>query len=216
MELKFIRKDRAWIEANTTPKSARSGSQKGVYKMKIGAFFIVLLVALVALGYLLSDSLHLREVVSSLQKENAHLVQALQQTEQAKQEALITLQTATQELNVCQQKVEQSNQTITRLIDDNAYLKKQNELLASQQTANTSSASPQPETKTFQATTFSLFTFLMLGAGSIVAIGLRSFQKHTRHGAKTGQYVYLTNAEIKDLIQRRRESKQSNTPLSSY
>ena len=183
--------------------------------MKIGSFFLILLAALVALGYLLSDSLHLHRDFSSLQKENERLAQALQQTEQTKQETLITLQTATQELNVCQQKVEQSNQTITGLIADNTYLKEQNQLLVSQQIADTSSADPQPKTRTLQATTYGLFTFLVLGFGSAIAIGLKSFQKYARHGVKTGQYVYLTNAEMKDLIRQRREAKEVSTRFSS-
>lgn len=221
MELELIGRGRASTEASITPKRARSGSQKGVNKMRIGTFFILLLVALIALGYLLSDSLHLRAAVSTLREENARLIQVLQHTEErlqqietARQETLAGLETATQELIVCQQTVEQANETIARQNNEIASLNEQNEILASQQTANPSSASALPETNTIQATTFGLLTFLTLGAGSLVAIGLRRLEQHTRHGDNTGQYVCLTEAEIRELIQRRRRSKRANTAKS--
>lgn len=179
--------------------------------MKVGSFLLILLVALVVLGYLLSDSFHLREDISNQQKEIGQLTQAVQQAEQEKQNALIALQTANQNLQSCQLSVGEANQTIARLTDENMALKAENQSSVTQQASDTSSAIPRLATKTIQATTFGLFTFLVLGVGSAVAIGLKSFQKYARHGVKIGQYVYLTNDEIKDLIRQRRASQKSNT-----
>ena len=182
--------------------------------MKIGSFFLFLLIALVALGYLFSDSIHLREDMSNQQKEIERLTVTVQRTEQEKQDALIALQNAGLEVQSCWQTVEQSNQVITQLTEENSYLKQQNLLLVSQQTSDTSSVTPQPQAQPVQATALSLVAFLTLGFGSVVAIGLKSLQKHPKHAAKAGNYVYLTDAEIKELIQQRRKATSPNMPNS--
>ena len=180
----------------------------------IGSFLWFVALVLIALGYFVPDWIHLHNVVAEKDKQIAQFQQTAQQAEKEKQDALTALENANQNLRSCQQEAEQSNQTIARLTEENTYLKEQNRLLVSQQTSDTSSATPQPQTKTVQATAFGLVAFSALGLGSIVAIGLKNFQKHPKRAAKAGNYVYLTDAEIKELIQRRREAKKFNTPNS--
>ena len=195
--------------------------------MRIGSFFMILLAALVALGYLFSDSVHLREDISGLQKQIERLSQsvqqaeqekqsvlvALQNTEQEKQNALIALQNTGQELQSCRQQVEQSNKTIADLTNENTSLHNQLQVLADlQQPSDTSHANPPSETEIVQSSTFGLITFIILGSGSIALMALKALQKQPipkKHTAKTGQFVYLTDAEIKELIQRRRDATKS-------
>ncbi len=201
--------------------------------MRIGSFFLILLAALIALGYLLSDSIHLHEDMSTLQKEIETLSQALQQAEQEKQNALIALQNleqekqdtltalqnAGQELQLCQRQVEQSNQIIGRLTNENTSLKEQNRRpVTSGPSSNAADAPPQPQIRMAQSTAFSLITFIALGIGSIVMVVLKGLQKQLilkRHATKTGNYVYLTDAEIRELVQRRRNATKPNTQYSS-
>lgn len=183
--------------------------------MKIGSFFLILLVALVALGFLLSDSFHLREEISSLQNEIKRLTQAAQQAEQEKQSALAALHAASQDLQSCRQTVEQSNQTIVRLTDENISLKEQNHQLVTQRPSVVLDATVQPQTPTVQSAVYSSITLSVLGIGSVVAAGWKGY-KALRNGQGKGYYVYLTEAEKAQLIRQRREaSKSANHPTTS-
>lgn len=183
--------------------------------MKVGSFLMILLVALVALGYLLSDSLHLHEDVSNLQKENGRLAQELQKAEQAKQDALMSLQTVNQNLQSCQQSVEQANQTIANLTEENAYLKDQYQLLTSHQSSVTSNAAIQSHTPTVESAAYSLIALVVLGIGSLTIAVLKG--RHMRRSDKQnrqgkGHYVCLTEAEIQELVQWRRRCQSSSSP----
>lgn len=178
--------------------------------MKIGSFFLILLAALVALGYLIAETFRLHEEMSRLQKENERLSLALQNVEKEKQDALIALQNAGMELQSCQQTVEQSNQVIARLTEENEYLKQQNLFLASQQRTEIPDAASRPQVQPVQAAAFGLAAFLILGFGSAAAIGLKSLQKHSRRIARPGNYVYLTDAEIEEVIRLRRKAAKPN------
>ena len=175
--------------------------------MKIGSFFVILLSALVALGYLLSDSLHLREDISNQQGEIERLTRASQQAEQEKQNALTTLraanqekqdalaflQTANQNLQLCHQDVDQLNQIIVGLTEENAYLKEENQLLVFQQSSVTSDTI-QPQAKTVQSAVFSLIAFVAFGAGSLTVAGLirpRAGQNGKPSSQVQGHYVFL-------------------------
>jgi len=200
--------------------------------MRIGSFFSVLLVALVALGFFLSDAMHLREDVSNYQKEIEKLIAALQKTEQELQNALVALQKAEQEkqnalvnlqntgqqLLSCNQEVHQTKQFVVQLTNEITALKKQISLVAgSVQSINTIDDFAQQFSVT-QATTFSLFAFLTAGLGSIIMLVLKGFQKRffpKGSVGKTGHYVYVTNDEIKDLAQRRRAAGKINFPYSN-
>lgn len=178
--------------------------------MKIGSFFMILLAALVALGYLLSDSLHLREDVAVQQEEIERLTQAVQQAEQDKQNAMTALQTAGQNLQICQQKVDQSNQTIVRLTEENASLKEQVQVLATQQDSDASSTPPASQAQMVQATAIGTAAFFILGLGSMAVVGLKGFQKRHKRSPKSGSYVFLMDAEIKEVIKRRRETTKTD------
>lgn len=183
--------------------------------MKIGSFFLILLAALVALGYLLSDSLHLREDISNQQIEIERLTQVVQQAEREKQNALIALQNVGQELQSCQSQVQKSDQIINRLINENTSLKEQNhQLVNSAKPSNAGNLSVQHEIETVQAAAFGLIASIILGLGSMVVMGLKRLRKQFLCEGRTvniGQYVYLTDVEIKELVQRRRNKSKSST-----
>ncbi|HXQ39514.1 MAG TPA: hypothetical protein VN843_36285 [Anaerolineales bacterium] len=198
----------------------------------MGSFFLVLVVALVALGFFLSDAMHLREDLNHYQKEIEKLIAALQKTEQELQNALVALQKAEQEkqnalvnlqntgqqLLSCNQEVDQTKQFVVQLTNEITALKKQISLVAgSVQSIDTIDDFTQQFSVT-QATTFSLLAFLTAGLGSIIILVLKGFQKRFfRKGSvsKTGHYVYVTNDEIKELAQRRRAAGKTNFPYSN-
>lgn len=172
--------------------------------MKIGSFFMMLLAALVALGYFVSDSRHLREDVAIQQTEIERLTQTVQQAEQEKQNALTALQTASQNLQSCQQKVDQSNLTIVQLTGENNFLKEQVQVWTTQRDMETSSNVPVPQAQMVQASAIGLAIFAVIGFGSMAAVWLKELQKHPKGATKSGSPVFLTDAEIKEVIKRRR------------
>ncbi len=179
--------------------------------MKIGSFFMVLLAGLVALGFFVSDSLHLREEVGVQQTEIERLTLVVQQAEQERQDALAALQTADQNLRSCQQQVDQSSQTIDQLTVENALLKEQVQVWSAQPDLDASrNAASEPQFQMVQASAIGLATFAVIGFGSFVAVGLREFRKHRKHKAKSGSYVFLTDAEIREVIRRRRDTAKPN------
>jgi septal ring factor EnvC (AmiA/AmiB activator) len=183
--------------------------------MRIGSFFVALLVALIALGFFISDSMHLRENIDNQQKEIEKLTSSLQKTEQEKQNALaalenseqekqsalITLQHKNEELNSCQQRADRSNQLINQLTNENTSLKEQYSLLISsiQSTSLVGGLVEQPQV--VQSSAYGLTTFLVLGLGSGLVLWLKHLQK--KHNRK-GSYVFLTEDEIKALTRQRR------------
>lgn len=198
--------------------------------MRIGSFFVILLLALVALGYFFSDSLHLREDISGLQKENQRLSASLQKAEQDKQNALMTLQSVeqekasalvslqntTQELQSCRQQVEQVNQTLRQTAAENALIKDQNRLLISAvQNSGETYGFSYLQTPLVKSSAISLVAFFVVALGSVIMMTLKKNRNHfTTHGhsAKSGAYIYLTDAEIRELIKRRRHDTD---PLNS-
>ena len=201
--------------------------------MRIGSFFSVLFVALVALGFLLSDTMHLRDVLNKHQKEIEELTAALQKTEQEKQRALEGLQKAEQEkqnalvnlentshnLFSCRQEVDQTKQLVVRLTNEISALKEQNYLLTgAAQSTNTTGDSAHDQSPIIQATDFSLIALLAAGFGSVVLFGLKSLLNQVSpktHADKTGSYVYLTHEEIKELAHLRRTAGRTNSPHSN-
>ena len=146
------------------------------------------------MGYLLSDWVHLREELSSLQTDMERLTQATKQAEHEKQQTLIDLQS-------CQQIVNQLNQTIARLNDENTYLKESNAIEA---------ASQNP---VVQSTTFDLIPFIVLALGLTGMLELKILRKQfhlKRPITKEGSYVHLTDVEIKELVQWRRHTSNSS------
>ena len=190
--------------------------------MRIGSFFLILLVALVALGFLFSDSLHLRKDLSNHQKEIERLTQALQTSDQQKQDALNALQTVEQQkqdaLNALQTVEQQKQQAVTNLQTVSQQLQSCQQQVAhfsEEQAANRANGSAQPLNQTTQSSVFNLVTFLALGVGAAVTIGWKGLQKHSGpngHSARTGKYIYVTDAELKELVQRRRNTTKRNTP----
>lgn len=83
----------------------RIGFKKGVYAMKLGNFLLILLIALVSLGFLINDSIHthadlrvVNQTVASIQEENAQLNQTI--AEQTKEiQALKTQNSILEEQN---------------------------------------------------------------------------------------------------------------------
>ena len=156
--------------------------------MRIGSFFLILLITLVAFGYLLSHSIHLRAELSNVEKEFERLTQAVAQTEQEKQNALIDLLS-------CQQSVSQLNE----IIAENDNLKNQ----------NSNVTNPDPQTKVVQSTTFDVITVSILGLGSTGMIVLEVLQKQPlfrRHTIRKERYILLTQAETEEVVRWRRRA----------
>lgn len=201
--------------------------------MRIGSFFSVLLVALVALGFFVSDGMHLREDLNNQQKEIEKLTAAdkksehelqnalasLQKAEQEKQNALVNLENTSHNLFSCRQEADQTKQLIVRLTDEISALKEQIYLLSgSAQLTNTTGDSAHYQSPIIQATDFSLIALLAAGFGSVALLGLKSLLNRgplKRHADKTGCYVYLTHEEIKELAHRRRTAGKTNSPHSN-
>lgn len=187
----------------------------------VGSFLWFLVLSLMALGYFVPDWVRLHEVIAEKDNQIKQFQQTAQQAEKDKQNALTTLHTANQNLQSCQQKVEQSNQTIVQLTGENTYLKEQNhQLVTPHQSTDILNANPQSQFRTTQSIMISgLISLIVLGVGSITAVGLNGLQKQRkskRQNSRTGDYVYLTETEIKELIQQRRlaSSNSCNHDLS--
>ena len=162
--------------------------------MRIGSFFLIVLMAFVAFGYLLSDSVHVRAELSNLQKDNERLTQAVTQTEQERQNTLI-------DLHSCQQSVSQLNQ----IIADNDNPKNQ----------NSNVIGPDPQTKVVQSTTFNAIPFITLGLGSTGMLVLKKLQKSPlfrRHAIRKERYILLTDAEIEGVVRSRRRASKLRHP----
>ena len=200
--------------------------------MRIGSFFSTLLVALIALGFFLSDSMHLRESIKSQQQEIQRLTVALQKSEQERQNVLIALQGSEQEkqntvlqlqdtgqkLQACQQAVGQANQLIAQLTDENTVLKQQIQSPGSAVEAITAVGAPALQPNQLpQARAASLIVFAVMGVGSVLTFVWKGFQKKTLSKGCTGQkgnYVYLSQEEIKELAKRRRAANKTNSSRS--
>jgi DNA repair exonuclease SbcCD ATPase subunit len=200
--------------------------------MRIGSFFSVLLVALIALGFFLSDSMHLRESIKSQQQEIQRLTIALQKSEQEKQNALATLQSSeherqntlislqntSQRLQACQQEVARSGQLVAQLTNENTALKQQiHSLNSASQSVNSVGVSAPQLPQMPQARAASLIAFAVMGVGSVLPLAWKSLQKKPfskRCNEKKGNYVYLSQEEIKELAKRRRAVNKSSSSHS--
>ena len=155
--------------------------------MRIGSFFSTLLIALVALGFFVSDSMHLRESIKTQQEEIQRLTVALQKSEQERQNVLIALQSSEQEkqntliglqdtsqkLQACQQAAAQANQLIAQLTNENTMLKQQIQSPGSATEAiNAAGPSAQQPTQLPPAGAASLIAFTVMGAGSVLTLAL--------------------------------------------
>lgn len=145
--------------------------------MRIGSFFLLLLVILIVVGYLLSETIHLYESVSSQQKEIERLTLALQQAELKKTDVIAELETAGRDLHACQLQIQLSNQSIMQLAAENSMLKEQNQMFINQITSNSSKSLPNSSPQLFQAADFSLVGFAVLGIGSIIMMGLSNYYR---------------------------------------
>ena len=166
--------------------------------MRIGSLLLILLMTFVVFGYLLSDSVHLHAELSNVEKEFERLTQAVMQSEQEKQKALMYLRS-------CQQSVSQSNQIILRLTEEYDHLKNQ----------SSSVINPALQTKVVQSTTFDVITFTSLGLGSMGMIVLEMLQKQPlfkRHAIRKERYILLTQAETEEVVRWRRRVSQLSHP----
>ena len=181
--------------------------------MRIGSFFSILLVTIIAMGYLLSDNIHLREEISRLHDEINKLEQALQQVEQEKQQTLMDLQSTSNQLQSCQQQVGQSDQAINALEKRNKQLEAENQSLqAAISSSDALCALPETSSKVARLAQFSPIVLIILLFGSLMAVGLKSLQgqrnetKRACYDNGGGTYVYLTKQEVKELIEWRRRT----------
>ncbi|HJR78989.1 MAG TPA: hypothetical protein VJ821_02880 [Anaerolineales bacterium] len=181
--------------------------------MRISSFLLILLAALVALGYLLSDSNHLREELRTLQKEMEGLSLALQQTELAKQETLKALQTTGQELQLCQQDASRFEQLVSQFNKENTDLREQNRRMANEiQLLRAANASPQTQNQRGPVMAVSLIASMGIGVASIAWMGRKRLHRQSlfqRDVMKTGCYVHLTDAELRQLIHQRRTKTET-------
>jgi hypothetical protein len=176
--------------------------------MKIGSAITFLLLALVALGYLLSDNIntreelfHIRQQIQELSQENL----ALRAERDAAIEGFVVSEQKVEELT--RQNLVQQEQ-ISRLNEENQYLKEQNAVLQGQSEVlkfvnSFRSAFPR-----------SLSPALLLPiipismAASYVVV--RYNRKHSRQGSidkksRRKTLVQLTDDEVKEIIRLRRK-----------
>ena len=162
--------------------------------MRIGSLFLILLMTFVAFGYLLSDSVHLRAELSNVEKEFERLTQAVMQSEQEKQKALMDLRS-------CQQSISQLKQIIVE--NDNRKNQSSNVI------------NPAFQRKVVQSKTFDVITFTSLGLGSMGMIILEILQKQLlfkRHTIRKERYILLTQAETEQVVRWRRRVSQLPHP----
>jgi hypothetical protein len=184
--------------------------------MKIGNFFIILLLALVSLGFLINDSLHTHSELTmanrntvSLQTEMEQIKeQVVQQTaeldilsaqNEALQEQNRTLQTRNGEL---EQQAQLHSTEIIRLQAENATLRQTSE----QQTSNAISPSEQAITLDRlpgqgMLLAVGLLVPSLLAGGSVVVYVL---QKHGRRRVQPGTYIVRVSPYELDLLIRHR------------
>jgi len=200
--------------------------------MRLGSFFSVLLVALIALGFFVSDSMHLRESIKNQQQEIQRLsialqkseqerhnvLRALQSSEQEKQNTVIVLQDTSQKLQACQQEAAQTNQLVAQLTNENVVLKQQIHPSSSPlQSINAVGAPVEQLTSMPEARATSLIAFAVMGIGSVLTLVWNRFQKKTflkGDTGKKGNYVYLSQDEIKELAKHRRAANKTNSTHS--
>lgn len=176
--------------------------------MRIGTFLLILLAATVALGFFMSDTIHLREDLTSQQQENQKLLQALQQAELEKQNAQTTLENTSLELNACQQTVARTETIINQLVAENATLKNHNQQLEiSLQSPSINATSIKTAPKNINSATVRFASFTALGLVFAVVVGAQYVQRGFLFKSKsgTGQYVFLSREEIAYVIKQRRK-----------
>jgi hypothetical protein len=185
--------------------------------MRIGSFLWFVAFALVALGGLGTDWIRLRDVLAQRDQQIANLQQLTRQAQKERQDALNTLHASSQNLQACQQQLEESNRAIALLKEENTSLQEQNRLLVEQLSSNASRINGEPSIPGVQAASFGLVVFFLLGSGSIAALVVKQLRKYRLTvipAAKRSSQVSLTDIEIKELIRRRRAANRTNPPSS--
>jgi chromosome segregation ATPase len=186
--------------------------------MKVGSVLLVLLMALVGLGYFMSDSQHLRSELRSLRQQVDQLSVALQQKEAERQIAVTRLQETDAQFQSCRQDAEQLKQYIVQMNKENSSLKEQNQQLIRQIQELELRLANQAQIQSAKPSTLNWLTMLTIGVGSAVLLARRVTSKNLSRKAdkiKSGSYVYLTDQEISELIRRRRDSEKSKAVKSS-
>lgn len=175
--------------------------------MKIGSAITFLLLALIALGYLLSDNINTREELVQVRQQNQQLSQEIQAIQAERDVANKSLAKSEQTVGeLTQQNISQQEQ-IRRLSEESTTLKEQNAILHSQTKA----------LKFFNSIgssftgSLSLALLLPLIPVSMAAtyVIVRNNKKHNQNQSvkKSDQrktLVQLTDEEIKEVIRNRR------------
>jgi predicted RNase H-like nuclease (RuvC/YqgF family) len=183
--------------------------------MKVGSVLLVLLMALVGLGYFMSDSQHLRSDLRGLRQQVDQLSMALQQKDAERQMAVTRLQEADAKFQSCSQDAERLKQYINQMNNEVSSLKEQNQQLIRQIQQLQLQLTNQTQIQGAKPTTLNWLAILTIGVGSAVLLARGVTSKHLSPKTdkiKSGSYVYLTDQEIRELIQRRRNSEKSKQP----
>lgn len=175
--------------------------------MKIGSAITFLLLALIALGFLLSDSINTREELVQIQQQNQQLSQELQTMQVERDAANESLAKSEQKINeLTQQNLAQQEQ-IRNLIEENANLKEQNSALQSQTEALklfSSLRSTFPRSLSL-ALLLPVIPVSMAATYVIVRYNKNHAQrKTTKDKSQRKTAVQLTDDEVKEIIRIRR------------
>jgi hypothetical protein len=161
-----------------------------------------------------SQQQEIQRLTVALQKseqERQNILIALQGSEQEKQNTLIELQDRGQKLQACEQAAAQANQLIGQIKNENRVLKQQIQSPGSDVEAiNTVGPPVQEPTQLPPAGAAGLIAFAVMSAGSVLTLAWKGLQNKTlsKGGvSKKGNYVYLSQEEIKELAKRRRAAK---------
>jgi len=184
--------------------------------MRIGSFFTLLVGALVALGFLFSDWLHLQHDVAAFQQENQRLTAQLEQAIQIRDKTIQNLNDAKAEWQVCEQDVNQLRVEKKLLSNQVSQLEQQDQLLTMEIYALNQELNGLTSLQKFtDQKNVGLLSLLALPSGASIAVLLGLFHPRTKeqstksrvHTESNNFYVQLTIEERDLIIARRRRCR---------
>lgn len=175
--------------------------------MKIGSAITFLLLALIALGFLLSDNINTREELVQTRQQNQQLSQEILAIQAERAAAIESLAKSEQKISDLTQQILAQQEQIRTLSEENAGLKEQNSVLQSQTEAlkffnSIRSSFPR---------SLSLAFLLPIIPASMAAtyVLVRHNKNHmqrkiTKDKTRRNTSVQLTDDEVKEIIRIRR------------
>ena len=175
--------------------------------MKIGSTITFLLFALIALGFLLADSINTREELVQIRQQNEQLSQEVLAIRAERDAAIESLAKNEQTIGeLTQQNIVQQEQ-IQRLSEENTTLKEQNSILQGQTEALKFFNSLRSSLPSSLSLAFLLPLIPVSMAATYIIVRYNKNHNQTQAVKKKDQrktLVQLTDEEIKEIIRNRR------------